>query len=314
MLNNDAIDIEISPRKAKYNKQLFDAMLENYADPVETKARKKHDYVLEENIIKSNYRANALSRFRSFSETVRNCLVTEALYKLFYESTSDELKSDNVNQSIMRKIVNEYVQSNGYNEVLAKMRKASVPMCEMYNIIDNSVKNILEEVDKEDPATFTIKPEERDEFFKDLDYADTDNIEQAISDRVSDAMADFINTTNKEHDDITETLKHAQEKIDDNQDEDADLKESYQMLAKSKVNNIRSAPKGVLYSMVSAMSESVLKHKDMQDEFMTEGHLDMDKIVDRTCLMYTFMEMLNTTRLDTIDESYIKDTIMNLKK
>lgn len=314
MLNNDTIDITISPRKAKYNKQLFDAMLENYADPVETKTRKRHDYTLEENIIKSNYRANALNRFQSFSETVRNCLVTEALYKLFYESTSDELKSDNTNQSIMRKIVNEYVQDNGYNEVLARMRKASVPMCEMYNIIDNSVKNILEEVDKEDPATFTIKPEERDEFFKDLDYADTDNIEQAISDRVSDAMADFINTTNKEHDDITDTLKHAQEKIDDNQDEDADLKESYQMLAKSKVNNIRSAPKGVLYSMVSAMSESVLKHKDMQDEFMTEGHLDMDKIVDRTRLMYTFMEMLNTTRLDTIDESYIKDTIMNLKK
>ena len=314
MLNNDTIDITISPRKAKYNKQLFDAMLENYADPVETKTRKRHDYTLEENIIKSNYRANALNRFQSFSETVRNCLVTEALYKLFYESTSDELKSDNTNQSIMRKIVNEYVQDNGYNEVLARMRKASVPMCEIYNIIDNSVKHILEEVDKEDPATFTIKPEERDEFFKDLDYADTDNIEQAISDRVSDAMADFINTTNKEHDDITETLKHAQEKIDDNQDEDADLKESYQMLAKSKVNNIRSAPKGVLYSMVSAMSESVLKHKDMQDEFMTEGHLDMNKIVDRTRLMYTFMEMLNTTRLDTIDESYIKDTIMNLKK
>ena len=47
---------------------------------------------------------------------------------------------------------------------------------------------------------------------------------------------------------------------------------------------------------------------------MVEGHLDMDKIVDRTRLMYTFMEMLNTTRLDTIDESYIKDTIINLKK
>ena len=55
MLNNDTIDITISPRKAKYNKQLFDAMLENYADPVETKTRKRHDYTLEENIIKSNY-------------------------------------------------------------------------------------------------------------------------------------------------------------------------------------------------------------------------------------------------------------------
>lgn len=315
MLNNDSIEISISPRKAKYNKQLFNAIMENNADRVDnTSKKKKYDYNLESNIIKGNYKANALNRFQSFSETVRTCLVTEALYRLLSNSVSEELKADNSNQSVMRKIVNEYVQEAGYNEVLMRMRKASVPMCEMYNVIDNSIKNILEEVDKEDPSTFVITPEERDEFFNNLNYTDTEDIEQAISDRVSSAMADFINTTNKEHDDITDTLKHAQEKIEDNKDEDADLQESYQMLAKAKVNNIRSAPKGVLYSMVSAMTESVLKHEDMQDEFMTEGHLDMNKIVDRTCIMYTFMEMLNTSRLDNIDEAYIKETITNLKK
>ena len=141
-------------------------------------------------------------------------------------------------------------------------------------------------------------------------------------------MADFINTNNKDHEEITNTLKNAQEKIDtvtsaddgeDNDEEDSttpdgNVKESYQGLARARINKIRTAPKGVFHSMVSALSESVLKHEDMHNEFMTEGHLDMDKIVDRTRIMYTFMEMLNTSRLDRVDEAFISEAITNLSK
>ena len=40
----------------------------------------------------------------------------------------------------------------------------------------------------------------------------------------------------------------------------------------------------------------------------------MDKIVDRAKLMYGFMETLNTSRLQNIDEVFITDIIEGLKK
>lgn len=331
MYTNDIYDSGYSARVIKMRQNQLNALYENtdkydIEKPKMQKTKFNDLFVESSNTIAS--RDNSTTRYRSFSETVRNCLVVEALYKMYSNAIDPVLKADQSNRSIMRKIVTEYVNENGYNIILTNMRKASVPMCEMYNVINNSINSILEDCDQTNPDTFVIKNEDKDQFFNNLDCTNTEDVEEAISDRVSNAMADFINTNNNDHEEITNTLKNAQEKIDnvtsaddgeDNNEEsittpDGNVQESYQSLARAKVNRIRTAPKGVFHSMVSALSESVLKHEDMHDEFMTEGHLNMDKIVDRTRIMYTFIEMLNTSRLDKVDEAFISETITNLSK
>lgn len=331
MYTNDIYDSGYSARVIKMRQNQLNALYENtdkydIEKPKMQRTKFNDLFVESSNTIAS--RDNSTTRYRSFSETVRNCLVVEALYKMYSNAIDPVLKADQTNRSIMRKIVTEYVNENGYNMILANMRKASVPMCEMYNVINNSINSILEDCDQTNPDTFVIKNDDKDQFFNDLDCTNTEDVEEAISDRVSNAMADFINTNNKDHEEITNTLKNAQEKIDtvtsaddgeDNDEEDSttpdgNVKESYQGLARARINKIRTAPKGVFHSMVSALSESVLKHEDMHNEFMTEGHLDMDKIVDRTRIMYTFMEMLNTSRLDRVDEAFISEAITNLSK
>ena len=331
MYTNDIYDSGYSARVIKMRQNQLNALYENtdkydIEKPKMQRTKFNDLFVESSNTLAS--RDNSTTRYRSFSETVRNCLVVEALYKMYSNAIDPVLKADQTNRSIMRKIVTEYVNENGYNMILANMRKASVPMCEMYNVINNSINSILEDCDQTNPDTFVIKNDDKDQFFNDLDCTNTEDVEEAISDRVSNAMADFINTNNKDHEEITNTLKNAQEKIDtvtsaddgeDNDEEDSttpdgNVKESYQGLARARINKIRTAPKGVFHSMVSALSESVLKHEDMHNEFMTEGHLDMDKIVDRTRIMYTFMEMLNTSRLDRVDEAFISEAITNLSK
>ena len=331
MYTNDIYDSGYSARVIKMRQNQLNALYENtdkydIEKPKMQRTKFNDLFVESSNTIAS--RDNSTTRYRSFSETVRNCLVVEALYKMYSNAIDPVLKADQTNRSIMRKIVTEYVNENGYNMILANMRKASVPMCEMYNVINNSINSILEDCDQTNPDTFVIKNDDKDQFFNDLDCTNTEDVEEAISDRVSNAMADFINTNNKDHEEITNTLNNAQEKIDtvtsaddgeDNDEEDSttpdgNVKESYQGLARARINKIRTAPKGVFHSMVSALSESVLKHEDMHNEFMTEGHLDMDKIVDRTRIMYTFMEMLNTSRLDRVDEAFISEAITNLSK
>lgn len=298
------------------------AMVEAAIDSYESRG-KKHD----DSIDTMRYSAEAQSimesvgavtetknRYLSFAETVRNSLVTEAIYNLYKKSVDVQLRESNTETSIMRAIVCEYVNEHGYDTILERMKTASTAMSEMYNLITETATKILEGADKSNPETFTITPEMRDEFFKQLDYNDSEAIADAINSRVSDAVDDFVTANTKDHEDITAALQQAQEKIDSAPSEDEELRESYQMSAKRKINEIRNAPKSVFHAMVSSLSESVMRNPESHAEFMLEGHFNMDKIVNRTKLMYGFMETLNTSRLQKIDESFISDIVEGLKK
>lgn len=309
-------DLKVSSKYANSTKRFIDSIISNYNESnvpeksIDKRLNEDAKMVLENTV----RRDNALNRYHSFAQTIRNVLVTEALYSVYKDSVSDDLKDDPTNVTVMRSIVNQYVQDNGYDKVLDNMKTASVAMSEMYNVITKCSKSILESVDKTNPDTFVITPDMKDEFFNQLNYSDNEEISKAINNRVSDAMQDFITANTKDHEDIEQALNQAQENIEKSPEEDVELKEFYEMKGRRKVSEIRNAPKGLLHGMVSAMCESVIKHKELHNEFMTEGHLNMDKIVSRVSLMYTFLETLNTTNIETIDECYIESLIKDLKK
>ena len=310
-------DYKVSEKQAKATRAFVNAAIANYNESATVKPVKHTDpFSGEAKMVMENVtrRENLSTRYNTFSETVRNALVTEAIYKIYKEAVSDELKADQTNRSIMRAIVNKYVYENGYDNIMNRMKTGSTLLSEMHRIITKNTKAILEEVDKSNPETFRITPEMKDEFFKSLDYSDSEAISDAIRTRVSDAMQDFITANTKDHEDITAALQQAQEKIAEVPEEDTELRECYEMQSKRRINQIRNHPKSVLHSMISSMCESAMKHPDTHAEFMSEGHLDMDKIVDRTTLMYTFMETLNTARIDKVDETFIAETIKGLSE
>lgn len=253
-------------------------------------------------------------RYANFAETVRTSLVTEALYDMYKKSVNPALLENQDNKTVMRNIVTSYVNETGYINILNRMKYASCAMSEMYTTIDKTSRKILESVDKSDADTFKIEPEDRDEFFTNLNKSDVDDIATAIQDRVATATTDFVNANNKDHDDITAALQSAQEKIDNVDPEDVELKECYEMQGRRKVNEIRRSPKNVFHGMVSSMCESVMKHPDVNAEFVLESnsHINMDKVVDRVSLMYTFVEMLNTSRLEKVDKAFIEGVIKDL--
>lgn len=310
--------LKTSGRHAKSNRAFIESVISEYEEAsrpiVPTTNRGSFDS--ERNMVMENmiHHDSIRARYQSFSQTVRTALVTEALYKIFSESVNPEVREDNVSSSIMRAMVSQYVTENGYDDILNRMKTASVTTSCIYKTITETTDKILKGVDKSDPNTFTITPEMRDEFFKQLNYSDSEAISDAIHQRVADAMDDFVTANTKDHEDITAALQQAQEKIGEVPEEDDELRECYSMTAKRAAAEVRNRPKGVLHSMVTAMCESVMKHKEMQDEFMHEGHLDVDKIVSRTRLMYTFMEMLNTSRIDNVDKTFIEGVIADLSK
>lgn len=311
---------KFSERVLRGNRAFTEALINDYnfrnATPASTHTVSAEAFSEESKMVLNGImRADAIaSKYQSFSTTIRNALVVESMYKMLKESMDPEEQNDPTTKSIMRAMVSEYVTENGCFEIMSKMKKATVTTSMIHKAITESATRILEFVDKNDPETFRITPEMRDEFFKQLDYSDSESISDAIHQRVGDAMTSFIDANKKDHEDISNVLQQAQEKIGDTEPENNELRESYTYMANGKANEIRNRPKGVFHAMVHAMCESVMRHKDMHDEFMSEGKLDMPKIVSRTKIMYTFMEMLNTSRLATVDEAFIEGVIADLNK
>lgn len=312
------MEMELSPRVKAQKQKMLNAVAEMYNDRYETKAPKK---VKRENINREaiavleavNRRPQLANRYVSFSQTIKESAVVESLFKLYENSVPRNLNLDNDNLNIMRNIATSWVQEQGYDNVLNKMKMASVAMSERHSIIEAAADAILDKVDKEDPNTFVITPEMKDDFYAQLNYSDDQAITDTIKDRVSDAMTDFIDSNTKDHDEIMDILKATEDKIE-KKPEDKEVHEGYRELAARKTIGIKNRSKGLFHSMVAAVCENVLKEPNVYDEFLYEGHLDMDKIVDRVALSYTFLEMLNTTRLQPATPESIQNILESYKE
>ena len=255
-------DFKMPKRYAAANKAYVESVISEYNKKMEDEPVRKNNVYNESDRIMETVarRQNARNRYNSYSESIRTTLVTEALYNLFKESAPAKISSTPSDRSIMRAIVNEYVNDTGYTEILNRMKTASVPMSEMHNIIVNNTKAILEEADKDNPDTFVVTPEMKDNFFDQLNHSDSEDINNAIKDRVSDAMEDFVTANTKDHDDIQNALNKAQEEVGETPDDEEELKEYYVYKAKREAAEIRNAPKGVLHSMISSMCEGVIRN------------------------------------------------------
>lgn len=304
-------------RYARMHKAFVESAIKDFDERANAKAPEYVDPFAES---RSNVLENVMSkesistRYISFSESVRNALVIESIYKIVSEAVTEETRADNTSMSILRGMVSSYVNETGYDAIMNRMKTASVTTSVIHNTITESVSKILEACDKSNPDTFCISQDMKDDFFKALDYSDSESISKEINKRVSDAMDDFITANTKDHEDVEAALQQAKKKMEANKTNDEELNECYSAIARSKTLEVRNRPKGVLHSMISAMCESVMKNKNMQDEFMTEGKLNMSKIINRTALMYTFIESLNTSRIANVDSHFIEEVIADLSK
>lgn len=308
------------------NKVFVEAMIGNYENSL--KKEKERNELEEINrqrrlnetsrIYEAMYaRDQVASRRHSFIESVKANLLTEAIYKIMSESVREDLRDIPSTDSISRCLISNFLSENDINSILRKMRTGSVVLSEIYNLIEEHTQFILEECDKEE--SLCITQDMKDNFYNALDYTDAESVSEKIRERVADAIADFVDTNAKEHNEINDTLSAAAEKIENisstgDEEKDESVAESYNMIARSKINDIRNRRKNVFHSLVTTMAEQVIRNKDMQNEFMSEGKLNMPKIVDRIELLYSFMETMNTTRLIKVDENYILETIQEMKK
>ena len=101
-----------------------------------------------------------------------------------------------------------------------------------------------------------------------------------------------------------------------NKDEEKEklIKQECTAMYRRKVDNLMNRKKGILESIVLRMSRNIVTEDTLLPSFTQEnGKLDMQKIIDTSEVMYTFMEMVNTMRIKDVNTSYLNEILSSIK-
>lgn len=249
---------------------------------------------------------------------IKEAFVSECIYKLYCESVAFPMTSRD--RVIARNLVNKFVIENGAGNLIGTFSTENMILSEFSRISQKYYDKVLESCDKHEECEFTgqigsqvLDQNVVDDFYKELENIDTSDASKAIKDRVADAVSDFIDTNTANKIEFEEIIKTAQDKVASINGADDAVAESYISMARRKINEKKNATDvNVFGYMVEALTTSVFKDESLKSRFVHEGSVDMDGIVESAQLIYTMLEMVNTTNMVNVDEEFINGYLTNL--
>ena len=267
-------------------------------------------------------------QFGDFKRNLIESFLTESLVVFTDNCLSQDLIVNEQCLSLVRQLVTNYVNENGYVSILAKMKRTSNLLSEMAYIIEQTVESVLEGVDKNNSATFKIDKPSKDKFYKKLEKVDADEAIGKITERVRAQTTEFINDNMKEKAELSATLDKTNKKISDvkndldqkaqtqkNAEEAQKMQEGYAAIGKRRITDIQaSRPRNILEQMIHNLSMSAFTNKDANQVFVEDSKLNMDKIVERCETLCTFFTAFDSIKLIDLNEEYISDILDSLKK
>ena len=264
----------------------------------------------------------------AFLQKAKESLLTECMMKIYTESLKGMDKRDKM---IARNLITRFVQENGAENLIMNFRTKNILLSEVSRICKKYYDKILESCDKKCECgdnnisaekEYSIAPEIRDNFYSDLEDLNTVDAASEIKQRVGEGLEDFINSNSAAQLEYQDTIKATQEAIDDvngDKTKDEATKEAYiqeaTFEAKRKINQLRrDKPKNVFTLMVEALTTKALVDESYKKQYINESKVNMDKIVEDATLIYTMLEMVNTTEMVYVDEQFIINYLENLRK
>ena len=263
-------------------------------------------------------RVNNNRTIRNKSEFLSSCktaLVTECLYKIYSKSFDTVLEG--ANKTLARNLITNFVTEQNASNLINRFKNSGDYMLsEMGRICSNTYESILEDCSDDDSHNgicrdFTVNSAIKDEFLKELEDIDTDDASQLIRDRVSDAVSDFVDSNMLEKLEYEEIINNAKDQMDSAKSEGAITQIKQQ--AQRAINTRKShREKNIFHCMTESLMKSVFKDDKLKDIYMSGTTINMDKIVESTQLMYTLLEMVNTTNMVNVNEDYLNSFIESL--
>lgn len=251
----------------------------------------------------------------TFLENVKSGFLSEAMSKLYKESFGVMTKRDRITA---KNLINTFINEQGAGELINRFKYQNTLVAEMARIVQEHYDMVVESITCDDEeCNIPGRAKELhldktivDDFYKDLVDLDTSEASKLIKDKVTDAMTEFIDQNTQNKLDFEEIINTAKEKITDLKEESA--VESTMNEAKRQINEMkRTRHKNIFHYMVEAISKEAFKDiNGVGRQYIHESKVDMDGVVNSAKLIYTMLEMLNTTEM--VSKDYIQTYIENL--
>lgn len=267
--------------------------------------------ILENDIKRSEFE----SKRNKFKNGLKDTFLFEAFYTVFDKAMA---RSGHVfTKPLMRALVKNYIAESGADNLLSKMHTKTLFLSEVSRLVNKYSTNVMLEANEATTEDeLIISDDTKKSFYEELDKTEIDDISSEIKSRVSDAMGDFIEENNNRKAEIEKIIddnNRIKENIQaDTDEEETELKESYDFIAQRKIRKIKSSNKSVVSHFIEAVAVATMKDPKLLSEASIDGQLDMDKVIDKAGTMYTFLEMLNTTKLENVNADYLKEILEDI--
>lgn len=260
----------------------------------------------------------AREAYIEFKSNLKNNLVCECVYNIYKNSIhpyiTESFKNKDINlDAIGRGFVEDFVNEQGVDKLLRTWKRKNVLLREYANIVEETLKNITESLDKNDPSSFGVSNKDKSQFYSNLNNSTPEEVVDTIKTRVISSIETFLDDHKNMKNAVTDIYNQAQTKIASTDDEE--LKEAYNMRANAAIKEQTSRASNVFGQLCTQLGKNIMYDDNLREQYITEdGRLDTEAIVGMTGMMYTLLETCNTLKLVNVDKEYIEALLEDMKE
>ena len=283
---------------------------------VSTQEHMEDNSMRRNRILEQQYAAEKRQKeLDAFTSESKDFLLTEALTYILRKCLPE-----NINEALMARgkaVAESFVKEEDSYSLLNRFKTKTLFLSELASIVEETHKKVIHGCKgKESP--FKISNSDMKAFHDKLDTMDTDTVTKEIVSRVTKAEEEFVKANVKDRETLEELSSSTEEKLNSiknkNQETEDEIKKEAVAIYRQKVNSVSDRKKGILESIVVKMGKSIVAEESLLPQFQLEsGKLDMQKIIDTSEVMYTFLEMVNTLQIKDVDCKYLRDTLSSIK-
>lgn len=255
------------------------------------------------------------ANYNKFLTESKEFLVSEAMNEMLLQCLPNNL--DPQLKVVGKHCCENFVKEEGVNNILRNCKK-TLFLNEFAIILEETHKKVVLGAADNKNDEFEIDNSTMKEYYDKLRGMNYEPMCKTIIDRVADAEKDFVQSNIKDREQIESAAEKAKDKIDSirTKDEDTaeDIKEEFTIMYKKEVNNIENRRRNILESIIRHMGKNIVSDDVSRNDFIQEsGKLNMNRIIDTSEVMYTFLEMVNTTQLREVNAEYLEGVLKSIK-
>lgn len=253
-------------------------------------------------------------------------LLFHCLYTGLLEPVLENMYCTSHQKKLAEKTVRNYINENGSYTIIENFRMKGRYLQELATISDFYRRKILNETKEKICKGMTEKDACEIEdgningIVCDVKEVIPKDILKSISNKVEDAITDFIDDNKKSKYLIKKVYDDAKAKLiksTEEYPEDAvELQQEAMAFAKAREREILETTNYNLFrAMSEVLMESVYKINVLKESYTKEnGKIDFKKVLDDTTVLYSFLECLNTMNIENITEDYLNNMLKDMQR